>query len=323
MRNPLITLNGKTYQTIGDLHLGRKFNSRLDRRGQYEDRQYYEFEQLMNVRADYTVLMGDVFDKRRVDEVDILRTFEVISEGVFSGRNLIILRGNHDDTKNVREKSSFDILTALCLDIAEIQIVKDTLQLEKVAFCGWCFDKTLTEQIMSGTVKEVEHIFTHRDTVDYGSNASNIIDFDFLARNGIKTVINGHEHKPSRKTIAGIEYIGTGSLLPYSHAEHSDEEKGDVYITFKNLEDLKKAIEDGSLLEKHVRLYVEDPSLVPEFDSLSIQINKVNVLEEVEVVQIEEYSLKGLFKATAMENKMETEQAVMLWNEIVAAGGEE
>lgn len=324
-RNPNIEIKNQLWvQTIGDPHLGRKFNVNLNRRGEYEERQYQEFERLLSKRADITVIVGDLFDKRNVDEADIIRTAQLLKKQT---RKTIILRGNHDDTKNITEKSSFDLLVEMLVDYPNVSFITDEVMIlplsgnENIAFCGWCFDKTLREQI-EGITDKIVAIFCHLDRISYGDD-TNVIPFEYLKYIGVELVVNGHEHKPYFGRIEGVDYIGTGSLLPYSHAEHSESEQGEIYITIKDLEEIHKLAESGDLKDKHVRVYVTDPTTLPQIDCLSLQVNKLETISEAEVVVIENYSLKNIFQETAKVNNLPPSEILELWSEISALGGDQ
>ena len=115
-----------------------------------------------------------------------------------------------------------------------------------------------------------------------------------------------------------MQVIGTGSMLPYSHAEDPE---SNHYITFRSLEELETyGVEN--LGQKHVRVYVEDPNLLPEFDSLSLQVNKyeAEVGETISEVVIESYNAKAIWDASAQSVELPKDEADKLWLEITDKG---
>ena len=147
------------------------------------------------------------------------------------------------------------------------------------------------------------------------------VPYDFLLNKGIEYVVSGHEHKPYFFRENDMRVIGTGSLLPYSHAEDPEAEH---YITFRSLEELE-AYGVENLGQKHVRVYVEDPNLLPEFSSLSLQVNKsdTEAAEGISEVVIESYNSKAIWEASAASVELPKDEADLLWTEITDKGSVE
>ena len=141
------------------------------------------------------------------------------------------------------------------------------------------------------------------------------------------SVVTGHEHKPFQFWEGEMNVIGTGSLLPYSHAEDPD---SDYYITIKGFEDVRDYF--GSKGEeffrnKHVRVYIEEEKmeefLALDLDCLSLQVNKaeaLNVEEAVTEVVVESYDAKTIWNRSVAETGLDAEPAALLWAEIEMKG---
>ena len=123
-----------------------------------------------------------------------------------------------------------------------------------------------------------------------------------------------------------MQVIGTGSLLPYSHAEDPD---GDYYVTFRSFQDIKDLNHHqiAELNDKHVRVYIEpehmDDFLALEMNCLSLQVNKaetLNVDEAVTEVVTESYNAKEIWERSVAETGLDAESAALLWAEIEMKG---
>ena len=168
-------------------------------------------------------------------------------------------------------------------------------------------------------------VVCHLDKISYG-NDDNVIPYDFLKSKGISVVISGHEHKPYHFTEGNMQVIGTGSLLPYSHAEDPE---GKNYITFRNFDDVKDFIDEypEGLKDMHVRVYIEDERmdefLALDLDTVSLQVNKLEQLdvdEGVTEVVTESYDAKTIWSQSVAETGLYKEQAELLWADIEAKG---
>lgn len=325
-RNPRLELEGLTIQTIGDPHMGRKFlnNVPLHRRGWYESIRDRKFGELLTAPADVTIIMGDLFDKDKVDERDILYVYQLLVKHTPLKRKTYILQGNHDDPKTKSEVSSFGLLKAMLEGVDHIQIVDDLVCIPTpkhtwIGLFGWRFDKTIHQQLLERPVEEIAVAFTHLDKISYG-NDDNVIPWIQMYQAGIKTIVNGHEHKPTFADDGGTVYLGTGSMLPYSHAEDLGNE---YYVTFTDVRDLEAQLEENhdAFVDKHVRVITNRPDLVPDFEYGSLQIRKVADDEELpDTVQNEVISVRGLLHDAAKATGLGREDTDELYREITSFG---
>ena len=315
MRNPLLHFGNYRVQFIGDVHAGRTFNTKLERRGEYEAKQLAELERLLAVDADYHVQVGDLFDKFHVDESAVMAVYDTIKNSKV--KRLFILGGNHDTAKNNVDVSSFELLEVMLKGLDHVFIVRTALNInlgaQTMTACGWAFNRKLLDNYLDKT----DIVVCHLDSVSYG-NDENVIPFAELAERGVSMVINGHEHLPTTKRVNGIEYIGTGSLLPYSHAEDGT---GEHFITFDTAEDF--ITHTGELKNKFVRIYSDLP--VEDFDCLQLQVlkgKKPVEADAVEHVEVEDWSLDQLGKLAGERTELSEDWVTKVLEEIKAAEAE-
>lgn len=342
-RNPTVRFDqGTVLKTIGDTHLGRVFknNVPLHRRGEYERQQYLVLKEHLEknvvpfdeqpVLESIRCQVGDWFDKSVVANRDVLNSYHILQKYEASNSEpLYIISGNHDDSKSINEPTSWDLLAQFFTDSKRIIFVKDwrvhtCYDGTQILFVGWNIHNsaaTALIQAMEAGFDKIRVVVCHLDRVSYGDD-SNVIPYDFFLSKGINYVISGHEHKPYHFRENDMSVIGTGSMLPYSHAEDPE---GEHYITFRSLEELQEyGIEN--LGQKHVRVYVEDPNLLPEFDSLSLQVNKSEADTgegEISEVVIESYNAKAIWDASAQSVELPKDEADKLWTEITDKGSVE
>ena len=344
VRNPIVHLNMNQIQTIGDAHLGRVFktNVALDRRGEYEEQQFEEFERLLNASRPEGLeetnfvkcQVGDLFDKAVVSNQTVLRTLELLQLYETTAEEPIyIISGNHDDSKSVTEPTSWDVLAKFFDGSPNVFFVKDWAvhvfpDGSEVLFVGWNIHQNVAQAFIEAEKAGFKPtmVVCHLDRISYG-NDDNVIPYQFLRSKDVVSVVTGHEHKPFHFWEGEMSVIGTGSLLPYSHAEDPDSE---YYITIKGFEDVRDYF--GSKGEdffrnKHVRVYIEeenmDQFLALDLNCLSLQVNKaeaINMEDAVTEVVVESYDAKTIWNQSVAETGLDAEPAALLWAEIEMKG---
>ena len=343
MRNPIVHLVMNQIQTVGDCHLGRVFktNVSLDRRGEYEKTQMVAFRELLFTPRPEEVpptrfirtQVGDLFDKAVVSNQVLLETLKVLQEYEKKcAEPLYIISGNHDDSKSTTEPTSWDILAEFFCKSSMVQFVKEW-QVHKfpdgrdVLFVGWNIHQSVAQAFLEAEEAgyKPDMVICHLDRISYG-NEDNVIPYDFLRAKEIISVVSGHEHKPYQFWEGEMQVIGTGSLLPYSHAEDPD---GDYYVTFRSFQDIKDLNyhQIAELNDKHVRVYIEpehmDDFLALEMNCLSLQVNKaetLNVDEAVTEVVTESYNAKEIWERSLTETTLPKDEGQLLWSEIEMKG---
>ena len=309
-RNPKINLFGETWQFIGDPHMGRQF-SQVSPQTQKKlaIKQLEELQRLMQVPATYRCVVGDLFDKPHVPEWVIMQMIELLDDP-----NTFILRGNHDESKSDLDKSSFDLLAHTALASRCVREEPQLFYDGQLALCGWSFKKTLLEQL-EGLRPEV--IVTHLDRLGYGSGSKNVIPFTELEARGVKRVINGHEHKPYQGWYGSLEYIGTGSLLPYTHAEDPEQQ---LFVTLTK----EQLLEQPDKYSEHfVRVLGEDLSGLEDFKCLALQLKKPQAIEAQDLVlEVANYSTNSLLREIATQRGLPEHRIVVLQDMIEEANND-
>lgn len=354
-RNPfIITPMGNCLQGIGDTHFGRVFKNdvRLERRGEYEAMQWAKAQQLLNAKHDQVetvkVQAGDWFDKPTVALSVIKKsidTLENYAEDPQQVEPLFVISGNHDDAKNTSDVTAWDLLADTMKNSAKnklgkVRFVKDYevhtyANGEQILFIGWNITNTACDALLRAIEEGHNAITTvvcHLDKISYG-NDENVIPYEFFAHHGIKMVVSGHEHKPYHFFDNGMEIIGTGSLLPYSHAEDDGEE---IYVTFHSINEFEEYSLDNNISDKHVRLILDenDQERLDELANvytLSLKIVKKGVDVEVldmdnagvNQVTLQAYDAKSVWESAVAETGLEPVTGQLVWHEIQAKGVEE
>lgn len=263
---------------LGDPHLGRKFETGvpLHRRGEREHMQREVFlKSVMNTTADVHVTMGDLFDKFIVAPEVVLFAAHAYMRAAEQNPNTqyIILRGNHDVSRNADKASSWDLFCALVYDHGSIWAIDhEPAKYENMLFVPYdAFSYDGLEEYLS---EEIDTVFSHFDIVDFGGH--NVIPSELFSRNGVRLVVNGHDHLARVEHLHGVEVIVTGSMQPYTHAE---DQKGDLYVTV-SLEELATL----DVKNKNVRVLLKEGETLPDdIDCLSIVAKRVTTDENVTV----------------------------------------
>jgi len=314
-----IKLAGKSIELIGDPHLGRKFEVGvpLSRRGEREEAVMADFQERMQRAADFTICMGDIFDKFVVaPEIELFAADQFnTGEGVLR----YCLRGNHDASRDTAKASSFDVFSELLDSEREAHAVKDEPHFQPLKLDHWIVmipwhpfrnaaqmaADALEQWVKMGKPK-VHAAFGHWDTEDFsefGGNTDNLVPLAQL-RQMTDTIYTGHVHTPGVKQIGHIQLISVGSMQPYTHGEDPD---GEVYetLTLKELESRDPA----SLKNKCIRIELEEGEEAPaDIDALQVTIKrKKDKIEKGDEVRVDAFDLDRLYKESMEKHKVPKE----------------
>lgn len=276
---PTHKISGLTVNVCGDVHLGRTFRTGvpLHRLGDREEMVWEEFEQQLNVEADLTIVMGDLFDKFVVPPEVVLRAYGLLIEAQ-TKQDIYILRGNHDASRDSQKGSSFELLKALFdgrgLNVAFIDQAYYLLTNHKVfMLCGWQPFTSAADSIATLGAncwgKPVVAAFGHWDVTQHGQDDHNLIPLDALANLGVGKVFTGHIHKADSFTRNGMEVHVVGSMQPYAHGEEPDGSMLYMTLTPEQVEDMLAGDEDV-FADSNIRILLIDGAEYPrEFNCLS------------------------------------------------------
>lgn len=276
---PIHKINGLTVNVIGDPHVGRTFRTGvpLHRLGDREAMVWEEFEQQLSVEADLTVIMGDLFDKFVVPPEVVLQANDLLQDAAGNGREIVILRGNHDASRDSNKKSSFDLLRELTWKVDGI-LVAERAGYHRTGstvflFCGWSPDVSAHDDVSSLPENKwgepVAAAFGHWDITQHGEDTHNLIPLDALADLGVTKVFTGHIHKAEAFTRNGMEVHVVGSMQPYAHGE--EPEGSALYMTMTPAEaDICLDSNSDAFCSTNVRiLLIDGEEYTREFNCLS------------------------------------------------------
>lgn len=291
-----ITENGLRLYLLGDPHLGRSFVNGvpLHRRGAREKMVWRDFLAALDRAADCDlhVCLGDLFDKWIVSYDLILDTADAYKVAAEANPNTIfvILKGNHDWTRDLERRSAFDVFTKLVAGVPNIVIVKDVVEIQGLIFYPWHPLWTAQEKL-----KDVEGkvLFGHFD-VEFGDHNQVPTTLHF------ERIYTGHDHKARRLTRHGTEVIVVGSMQPYAHGEEADDR---LYITLR-ADQLDGA---GDLQNKCVRIL---GPLEEEIDCLQLTFKqeKNDDDDELDNVTLGDFDLDKLFAEAFAEAGVSAER---------------
>jgi predicted phosphodiesterase len=308
MRVDTLDLDGLKVKYIGDVHLGRRFQTGvpLHRRGEREKMVLEQFKaELLDVGdARVVIQVGDIFDKFTVSNDIVDAAWQVITDatGTNPDVNYIFIRGNHDASKDLEKVSSFHILEGLCAPLMDVNFVtKLPLVFENLAFIP--YDPIITAADM---VKMVRHegklsaVFGHWDLKSFGENSDtdNLIPIEQL-KLITDLAVTGHDHKPYEFDVGTLTVLCTGSMQPYAHGEEADDEENKVYrtLTLAQLAELEP-LQPDVLRDKCVRILLSPGEVLPaDLDCLQLTAKRVGAEGEEETLDVEmgEFDMDGLF----------------------------
>lgn len=276
-RNPQLVINGKKIQTVGDIHLGRKYINGvpLHMRGNMERMQREKFKELLaNTDVLGFVLVGDTFDDFIVDPADVDYAASTLLDAARNSpdRWFVVLGGNHDEAKDLTRKSSFDNFKLIVKEasLPNVRVIEEPTVFENMGFISWSAKysaKELAEQLIEQWPGGYLHaVFGHWDVhLPGNANHYNMVPTEQLKAITTK-VITGHVHTPEVLERDGVEIIITGSILPLSHGESI--EGDDLFFTVTR----KEYDEDPKKYDrKFVRFILEEDEDLPEGDFLQIK----------------------------------------------------
>jgi predicted phosphodiesterase len=324
-----VQLGNALVEMMGDPHLGRSFIHGVPahRRGEREISQRRAFvDQLMGTIADVFVIMGDIFDKFVVSPTVVLFASKAMRLAAEQNPNTlyILLRGNHDGSRDSTLKSSFDLLAALLGDIPNIMVVSDevfTLDLDEqtsLGFVPWHPFKDATQmadELLAYTpLSDITAVFGHWDLDDFGGTNTNVVPLEQLAEI-TNVLVTGHVHKSERRLTDGTHILATGSMQPYAHGEDLT---GTTYRTV-GLKEARALSESGAARDLCLRVVLaEGEDLDFEIDCLQLRTVR-GAAEAIDTpVEFESFNLKSLWDLTFQENLVSSETTDDLWGRLRA-----
>lgn len=228
--------------------------------------------------VDLTVQVGDLFDAMVVPYSVVWAAAQAYLDA--PGKH-VVLRGNHDASRDLDKVSAFQIFAGLVRPHGVIVVEDEPVRIEDHVFIPWhpFIDA-------EGMVEDYKHIIQGATVAvshyDVTGSTTNLVPKKSLEALGIQQIVTGHDHTP--RIIGNIRVVG--SMQPYSHGE---DPTGRFYIT-TTLDDLP-----DDVTNKCVRLVLGPGEEVPDLDCLQLQVVREGE-EGVEMeVDFEAFDLSALF----------------------------
>jgi len=278
------------FKLMGDPHLSKRFKTgvSLDRVGEREASVWKDFrENLMSPGGvDFHVCMGDLFDKFVVPPEILLKAFSIYQEAASARRDVefIVIRGNHDVSRDTSKKSSFDLFTLLVEEEPNITVINEVKVIGQYGFVPYCPFSPVEDQVKQ-LPDSLEILFMHHDYADWGGD--HVIPTQLLKKKKILLVVDGHDHLARTEKRHGVTVKIVGSLQPFTHAEDGT---GEFYktVTLADLEDL-----DTENLNIRVLLR-EGETLPADLDCLSLTAKRITDEDEKIEVDTSEFETLDL-----------------------------
>ena len=286
-----------TLKILGDPHLGRRFenNVPLHRRGEREQLVWAQFEQELDPKGhELHIMMGDLFDKAIVPYTVVLRAARLYQEAALSNpkTTFIVMRGNHDASRDLEAVSAFDVFRHLVRHVRNIEVVRSFYRHDAATIYGWVPVETADELVNRLPPTPGLPVFGHWDT-DARYSGGNLIPTVSLAKLGVTQVFTGHIHKSDQFTRDGLTVVQTGSMQPYAHGEEVND---DLYVTL-SLEDVKDKDADW-LKDRCVRVLLEPGEVFDlEIDCLQLVLKRASDVGDDEGIEVSlgEFDLNTIY----------------------------
>ena len=309
----IIEIDNTKVKLLGDPHLGKSFKIGvpLHRLGERERMVRKQFQEELNEveNASYHVCMGDLFDRYIVAPEIVLFAYQCYVTAASKNLNTtyIILRGNHDASRDRERASSFDIFAALTAPIKNIKVVKDTpLIMNDLGYFPWHPFMPAREMVES-IDQPLKAAFGHWDKDDFGQSNPNLIPTDALAKI-TEIAISGHVHIPEEFKRDGVKVVMTGSMQPYNFME---DRCGDLYVTL-TLDEIK----DRDFSNKCVRIRLRSGEELPtDLNCLQLVAKRFTEDEKPSIeVGFGEFDIRKMFEDACSEEGVKDEIMKEVWS---------
>lgn len=309
-----------TITHLGDVHLGRKFTNGvpLNRRGDREAMVWEAFvASLMNCDTEFHIQPGDLFDTFSVPEALLLQVAGAyrVAARMNPKTTYVIMRGNHDASRDESKASSFDVLADLLNFHVNIKVLREVTILatnetsytesnlnNRLGFIPWHPFKSAEvlaqELVEKAQGAKLQSVYGHFETESFGGDDFNLVPTKTLSAitDSIRT---GHIHLPGEFVRDGVTVMVIGSMSPYAHGEDANES---MYMT-RPFEEVLAILEAAPqvFMDMNVRVIVKPGEVVPEIPGVLAQTTKpyqekaVALEEEVLEVKYEDFNMRSLF----------------------------
>lgn len=288
---------------LGDPHLGRSFvrGVPLHRRGERELMVWKQFtDHVHDTTADLHVNVGDIFDTAFVSYSTVLRAARAYQSAaeLHDDTEFVILRGNHDGSRDLDKDCAFDAFEAILRDVPNVHVLREPAIIKGIGFVPW--DPMKPPANLVQEVKGVDTVVGHWDLSGDGHN---LIPVKALAELGVTTVYTGHEHRPRVIEMGGLEVNVVGSMQPYAFGEEVDET---LYVT-RSLDEVRA--DPDAYQNRVLRVDLKPGEIFDiEVDCLQLRVRRPEeVAADEEVVSFDTFDLKSLFQQAFDEEDVPAE----------------
>ena len=265
----IVQHNGEAHNLIGDTHLGLGFKTGvpLHRRGEREAMVWAEFERQLNIEADYTVQVGDLFDSPDVSKATVARTIDLVSEAAARQPHtrFFFMAGNHDRSRQPGVVSSFDLFARGVRHLWEtVTVVTEPMVTHNMLLLPWQWGVPALDQLANFQPEAGLMAVCHHDLETFGGHDAYLLPAARLRDLGCSAIYTGHWHIPGDYTVERVPVVCTGSMLPY---RRNEDPEGSLYVTVTEDE-----LEGADLRNKCVRLVLRKGTEVPNLDALAVEV---------------------------------------------------
>lgn len=301
-------------ELLGDPHLGRRFITGvpLHRRGDRERTVWADFHRSLRQAkgAAAHICLGDLFDRSVVPFNVVLKAADAYRRAAKRnpGTRFIVLKGNHDDSRDADFRTALDVFERLLAGSANVEVVQGEAQIicldagdraVRLAICPW-HPFTPAEAIAQALVDQdpapVAAAFGHWDLDAYGQAADNVVPHRILSAL-TDTLYTGHVHLPTTRRFGAVTVHVVGAMQPYAHGE---DPTGDLYQTLP-LEVVTRALEEDPerFREICLRVVVPPGEAAPDnIECLQLLVKRLDEVEADAMVDFERFDLDALFDET-------------------------
>lgn len=269
---------------VTDTHFGRTFKEGipLDRRGEYEQKIYSDFEKFLTEDDSRIVIhAGDLFESPYVSNEVLMRVCKILETYTAPLTHYYFIAGNHDLPKDdcMTECSSFYILSKLLEGYSNIHFLMSPRVVEDdVLLVPYSHFSDVNDDLSRMINSKVNYVIGHFDDP---------VPQDLSYFSGKK--LSGHFHK-KHLTQDGTLFIG--SFYPIAFGEESD----NSVMETMTLEEYNKRTDD-ELKDKRIRLLLKEGEELPTEHNCLQLIGKKEKTEEInlEVEETESFDFYDLF----------------------------
>lgn len=251
-----------------------------DQRGRLEGLQLEALRNSLNIPpgTDYHICMGDIFDGFRVglDAIFEVGTAYLDAAPNHPDTRFVIIRGNHDASRDTQEVSAFEVLKLMLESVENVwladspRVFDDRGEDREPLFTVYPFDPFVSaEDQVKDHPPLGSTVFGHWDLIAFGENTHQLCPFQMFQDAGVKRIVTGHDHnaqhfwwdKGKRNDEGhGVEVICTGSMLPYGFDQDASES---LYVTRTRSEVIEALEQDPDAFKDRCLRVVLEPGDEP------------------------------------------------------------